>query len=223
MKLLFILLTLSLALWAKNPLSFATLGDVVYNDAKKFDEIKELEAMHDIRVAINNYIKLANDTKKLGFSVDNKEKGVDAKGYLKRLRTLSAEHDVIITQVRKRFSEAMSDEDSHTVNTMVEHGVIDPVNYEKELVTYYEEYREDYNLSALKSIYEQYLINTKSTQKVDSESSETRNQRSNDAALERARAQRKLKQENLEREVQEEQTREKKRVLREQKEALGIE
>ena len=223
MKFLFLLLTLSLALWAKNPLSFATLGDVVYNDAKKFEEIKELEAMHDIRIAISNYVKLANDTKKLGFSVDNKDKGANAKSYLKSLRKLSAAHDVIDIKVQKRFNEAINDEDSHTVNAMVQYGVIDSVNYEKQLITYYEEFNEDYNLSALKGIYEQHLINTKSTQKVNSESSETRDQRSNTAALERARANRKLKQENLEREVQEEQDREKKRVLREQKEALGIE
>ena len=224
MKLLFILLTLSLALWAKNPLSFATLGDVVYNDAKKFNEIKKLEAMHDIRTAINNYVKLANSTKKLGFSIDNKEKNADAKSYLKSLRVLSAKHDIIDLQIQKRFNEAMSDEDSHTVNTMVEYGVIDSVNYEKELITYYEEFNEDYNLSALKSIYEQYLINTQGERKSgDSISNEMKEQRSNDAALERARAHRKLKQENLEREVQEEKKREKKRVLREQKEALGIE
>ena len=224
MKLFFLLLTLSLTLWAKNPLSFATLGDVVYNDAKKFDEIKELEAMHDIRVAINNYVKLSDDTKKLGFSVDNKDKGADAKSYLKSLRKLSAAHDVIDVKIQKRFNEAMTDEDSHTVNAMVQYGVIDAVNYEKQLITYYKEFNEDYNLSALKTIYDQHLVNTQSDKKPSSGvSSATREKQSNDAALERARAHRKLKQDNLEREVQEEQDREKKRVLREQKEALGIE
>ncbi len=221
MKKLSLLLLLTFTLFAQNPHSFDTLGDVIYDDADKFENLKDLQAMHDLKKPISEYIKLAKTTKKLGFSVD--EKKGDAKVYLKSLRQLSLKHDKIILSIRKLFSEAIHDEDSHTVNMMVKYDVIDIVEHEKELLNYYEEFNEDHNLSALDNMYAQHLVNVGKENNSSKKHNSQNRQTVDEATLARIRASRRQKQEALEKSVRQEQEREKKRVLKEQKEALGLE
>ena len=223
MKRLLLLLIFLIPLFAQNPKSFATLGDVIYDDIKMFETLKELPSMKSFTTDIDVYVALAKETKEMGFAVDAKDKAVTAKEYLKALRQLSAEHDAIILNSRKRFKEAMGDEDSETVNTMVLCGVINPDNYKNELIDYYSEFGEDNNLSSLIPMYNSYLKSIKKDNNVSTLSDAQKEERENTARIKRIRAKIEAKETALNKSVKEEQEREKKKVLSTQKKELGIE
>ena len=227
MKKYLLLLTLSLSLFAQNPKSFAALGDVLYDDVNKFENLKEMASMQEFRVAIESYIASAGKTKKMGFAIDaqkaeeKKDTPIDGKEYLKALRELSTGHDTIIVNSRTRFKEALNDEDGLTVNGMVDYGLIDTDNYKDELVHYYEEFAEDQNLSALDLMYTKHTNRFKDNNSTG-HSNAQRTARENEASIKRMRAQDKAKNDALVKSVQEEKEREKKKVLNEQKRELGI-
>jgi len=221
MKQFLLLLTFTLSLFAQNPNSFAALGDVIYNDIEKFEKLKQMPSMKEYQESIEEYIKAAERTKKMGFAIDAKEEGAQPKAYLKALRELSLKHDGIIVMSRKRFTEAMNDEDSETVNLMLTYGVIDPENYQTELIAYYEEFGEDHNLSAVTPLYEQHLKSIKKDDNVTRLTDEQREALENEEHLKRVRARMKAKEEALQKSVNEEEEREKKKVLSTHQEAMG--
>ena len=221
MKKYLLLLTVTLTLFAQNPKSFAALGDVIYDDVDKFENLKNLASMQDFQAAIDTYIASADTTKKMGFAVDAKESSVDGKSYLKALRALSIERDAIILSSRDRFKEAMTDEDGITINGMLGYGVIDSENYKTELISYYEEFGEDQNLSNVEPLYMQHLASLKKDNNT-SLSQAQREARENEARVKRMRAKNKANEEALARSVEEQQKRDKMNVLNEQKKALGL-
>ena len=221
MKHFFLLLTITLSLFAQNPKSFSALGDVIYDDVETFQNLKTLPSMQDAVVDIDNYIVEAKKAKEMGLLVDAKDQSVDAKTYLATLRKLSVIHDTIMESSVKRFNEALSDEDGETVNAMVNYGVVDTEDYDKELINYYEEFNEDQNLSAIKPFYLEYLsslVKDKNTTLSEAQ----REQLENEANVRRMRAKKEAKDAAFEKSVEDEQAREKKKVLDEQKKALGI-
>ena len=228
MKKYLLLFTLSLSLFAQNPKSFAALGDVIYNDVSKFENLKEMPSMQEYRTAIDAYIVSANETKKMGFAIDienakdNKDAAVDGKEYLKALRNLSTEHDVIIDNSRARFKEAITDEDSETINGMIDYGVIEIEDYKDELIHYYEEFGEDQNLSSLETMYAEHINGLNKDTNATALSNAQREARENEARIKRMRAQDKAKTDALEKLVEEEKEREKQKVLNEHKKELGL-
>ncbi len=223
MKKYLLLLTLSLSLFGQTPKSFTALGDVLYNDVDKFEQLKEMAAMQEFRSTIDAYIAAAKKTETMGFAIDAKDPSTDPKEYLKALRLLSAEHDAIIVQSRTRFKEAIADEDGETINKMVVYGVIDPEDYQDDLIRYYEEFYEDQNLSTLEPMYTHYLAGLKKDDNSSKLTEAEREAKENAERIQRMRAKDKAKTEALKKSVNEEQLREKKKVLSEQKKELGIE
>jgi hypothetical protein len=221
MKHILLLLTISLTLFAQNPRSFAALGDVIYDDVATFEKLKTLPSMQEFSRDIDSYSSEAKKTKEMGFLIDAKDKSVDAKSYLAALRKLSEKHDMIMENSTKRFKEALHDEDGETINAMVEYGVIDTEDYDKELINYYEEFNEDQNLSSLNGFYTKYLTSLVKEKKVELTEAQ-REQLANEANIKRMRAKNEAKDAKLAKSVKEEQDREKKKVLDEQKKELGI-
>ena len=221
MKKYLLLLTLTLTLFAQNPKSFAALGDVIYDDVAKFENLKSLASMQDMQTSIDAYIVSANAAKKMGFALDAKEGSVDGKSYLKELRKLSIERDAIVLSSRDRFKEAMTDEDGITINAMVGYGIIDSENYKNELINYYEEFGEDQNLSYVQPVYSAHLASLVK----ETNTSLTQDQLDaieNEARIQRVRAKKKQKEDALARSVEEQEKRDKEDVLNEQKKALGL-
>jgi len=221
MKHFFILLTLTLTLFAQTPKSFAALGDVIYNDISTFEKLKGLASMQEFSGAIESYVVAADKAKKMGYSVDAKDGSVKAEDYLAALRKLSVEHDAIVDNSTKRFSEAMHDEDGETVNAMINYGVIDTDDYKKDLVNYYEEFSEDQNLSSLDAFYAKHLASlVKDTNKTLTQ--KQLEQRDNEENIKRMRAHSEAKKTAFEKSVKDEQSREKAKVLETQKKELGL-
>jgi len=216
MKTYILLLLSTLTLCAQNPKSFAVLGDVIYDDVSTFQTLKSFPPMSQYKEELNTYIISANKTKKIGYKVDVKESSITKKNYLEMLRKLSKKHDAIDMSVKKCFANAITDEDSATINTMVGLGVIDPTDYKGDLINYYEEFGEDHNLSNIKSMYELYVIPK------HKDTNNTKNVNKNEERIKRMRAKAKAKDEALVKAVSEEKKREKAKVLSAQKEELGI-
>lgn len=221
MKKLLLTLLISVSLYGQNPVAFAALGDVIYNDLPKFEQLSSLAAMRDFKPMIDDYIQAASESKKLGFAVDRNEGSADPKGYLTKLRTLSTEHDAIILNARTRFEEAMEDAESETLTKMIAIGIVDPQDYKSRLVQYYEDYGEEQNLSAIEPLYREHLLDLareqNSTKGGDTEAMKK------EELLKRMRATEKASNDALTRSVREECEREKQNVMNEQKKALGIE
>ncbi len=221
MKHLLLLLAITFTLFAQNPKSFAALGDVIYDDVETFEKLKSLPSMQAFSGAINQYIADTHQAKEIGFLVDAKDKSIDAKTYLAKLRKLSVAHDTIMEKSTKHFKEALSDEDGETINAMIAYGVIDTEDYDKELINYYEEFHEDQNLSSLNALYLKYL-STLVKEKPTALTEAQREELENEANIKRMRAKKQAKDAAFSKSVKEEQNREKKKVLDEQKKALGI-
>jgi hypothetical protein len=219
-KLLFTLL-IAVSLYAQNPLIYAALGDVIYNDVDKFGQLADLAAMHDYKPEIDDYLKSVEKSKKTGFAVDSNDESVDAKAYLKELRLLSTKHDAIVLNAHKRFEEAMQDEDSETITSMIKIGIVNPQEYKNQLVQYYEDYAEDQNLSIIEPMYKEYKFNLACEENASQTGSAEVTK--NEEVVNRMRASDKASKEALTRSVNEECEREKKNVMQEQKKALGVE
>jgi len=224
MKTILATFILSLLLYGQNPASFAGLGDVIYDDISMFEKLGNLDAMHDHKPAIEAYIESAKVNKELGFALDAKKEQDTSERYLKELRRLSAEHDTIMTNARERFEEAITDEDTPTITGMISIGAIDPKQYKGELIHYYEEFGEEQNLSVIEPLYREYERSLPHEQNVSNGVSKPVEYDAwkKDELLKRMRAQKKAKSEALERSVEEEQEREKAKVLEKQKKELGL-
>ena len=221
MKQFLLLLTISLTLFAQNPKSFAALGDVIYDDVSVFEQLKTLPSMQSFVKAIEDYTTEAEKAKKMGFRIDAKDKSIDAKSYLAALRKLSVEHDEIMEKSTKHFKEAIQDEDGETINAMINYGIIDSDNYKKQLIHYYEAFHEDQNLSSLNELYSTYL-STLAKDKGVTLTEEQREQLENEENIRRMRAHKAAKDSAFKKSVKDEQAREKKKVLDEQKKELGV-
>ena len=221
MKKYLLLLLTALTLLAENPKSFSALGDVIYDNVETFKELESLSVMTPYNKDIEGYIKEAKRVKKMGFALDAKEEGVVAKEYLAALRALSVKHDKVIQFSRSSFKEAIEKEDATTVNYMIVNGVIDPTDYQSELINFYEEFGEDNNLSGITDMHEKYVKATHDDSNVTRESQASRDARDKRESIERFEATLKAKNKALEDSVAEEKEREKKKVLATQKEELG--
>jgi hypothetical protein len=221
MKKLLLALFISVSVYAQNPVIFAALGDVIYNDVDKFGKLGDLAAMRDFKPAIDDYISSANRSKKIGFAVDSNDGTGDAKAYLKELRSLSAKHDAIVLNARKRFAEAIQEQDSETMTGMIKIGIVDPKDYKNQLIQYYEDYSEDQNLSVIEPLYKDYKYKLACEENASRSANAEAAQ--NEEVVNRMRASDKASKEALTRSVKEECEREKLNVMQEQKKALGLE
>jgi hypothetical protein len=177
--------------------------------------------MRDYIPLIDTYIESAEQNKTMGFAVDAKKPSVNAKSYLNGLRTLSTEHDAIVSGARERFEEAMEDEDGETITAMITIGIIDTQTYDSELVQYYEEFSEEQNLTVIEPLYSAYQRTLAEDQNRSKRvSNETLRKES---LVKRMRETEKARSEALERSVSEEREREKQKVMNEQKKELGME
>ncbi|MBU1626414.1 hypothetical protein KKB18_03520 [bacterium] len=222
MKKLLLALLISFSVYAQNPVIFAALGDVIYNDVDKFGKLSNLPAMRDFKPAIDEYLILADKSKKMGFAVDSNDGSGDAKVYLKELRSLSTKHDTIVLNARKRFEEAIQDQDSETMSSMIKIGIVNPKDYKNQLIQYYEDYSEDQNLSVIEPLYKEYKFKLSCEENASKSGAEAA-KNAEAEVVNRMRATDKASKEALTRSVKEECDREKQSVIQEQKKALGVE
>ena len=222
MKLYTFLLLLSFTLYAQNPQVFAQLGDQIYNDITPLQTLSQEPSLQKLAGPIHGFTTSALKIKEMGYKIDNKEEGSDAKAYLISLRELSVERDALSLAVKSIFEEAITKGDEERVTVILKSGLVEQEAYTEELVTFYDEYCEEDNSSILGTLYLEYQLKNQPEVVVPVISAETLQKQKDQERIARMRAKERAKKARLENEVAQQKAIEEKKVLTEQKEALDL-
>jgi len=152
LKILFLFL-FSTLLYSNNPIVYAALGDVIYNNVESINKLKEIESYKAKYESIDAYLLEVNATKKMGFAIENGDKTLDKKLYLQKLRALSKKNDALVRDANKAFKQSLENEDSTLFAQLVNSGLIDTEKNKSEILQYYYGHNEDINVSDVISNY----------------------------------------------------------------------
>jgi len=147
-KIIFFLFLTTL-LSAKNPNVYAALGDVIYDNVHKIEELGKLDSYKDYKLGISSYVALVTKTKELGFAI---ESGVELskKGeYLAALRELSKKNDFYLRKAKSSFNTAIEKEDTALFMSLVNSEIIDTEQRKEDILNYYFQHQEDINASGV--------------------------------------------------------------------------
>ncbi len=144
LTLLFIFSTL---LSAANPIVYAALGDVLYNNAKSIQNLRSIACYEPQYKDIDTYLLKIEATKKMGFAIENGDTSVDKKEYLQDLRALSKKNDAFVRSANTTFRQALENEDSTLFAQLVNSGLIDTKKHKNEILRYYYSHHEDINVT----------------------------------------------------------------------------
>ncbi|MDH4944650.1 hypothetical protein [Sulfurimonas sp. C5] len=219
MQKLILLYLFTTIIFAKNPIVYAALGDVIYNNADKIEKLHEIDEFNIYDDKINQYVQKVNNAKKEGFKIEQGDKSIDKKEYLTTLRALSKENDFFLRESKRMYEGSLKNENSKLFSQLINSGLIDVEENKQEIIDYYFIHQEDINASgvienileedaALKVRKEAELRKTKSKQERELEK------------IKRIREKDKREQEALEQKLQKELEDKKKQLRQEQKEEL---
>ncbi len=141
-KLLFILLLFS-NLYSKtdnaiqNPVIYAALGDTIYNNVKKIENLKELQEFQVYLDEILPYVQEVKEVKAMGYKIEEGDTSISKSEYLAKLRKLSKTNDFFVQNVRSNFRYALKNKDNKLFVHSVDSGLVDTKRYEKEIKKYY--------------------------------------------------------------------------------------
>ncbi len=214
-----LLFLFSTLLFSSNPIVYAALGDVIYNNVQSIKKLKEIEyyqAMHD---NIDAYLLEVEETKKMGFAIENGDKSLDKKVYLQKLRALSKQNDTFVRNANTAFKQSLEDVDSTLFAQLVNSGLINTKKHKDEILEYYYGHKEDINVTG---VIENYL---ESDRKL-AQSKQKRNQYVKTKKMKEAEKIRRIRkqdlqeQEKLEQKLDAEVNRKKLEIRKEQKKEL---
>ncbi len=153
LKILFLSLFATL-LVAQNPTIYSALGNVVYDNVEKIKKLKNIESYSKDKQMIDIYIENVNKSKDVGYSIESGDESVDKIRYLKEIRVLSKTNDFFHRKALSTFNLSMKNRDDEHLVQIIDTGLIDIQKYKKEIVKYYitqcgdiEELLEDSNTS----------------------------------------------------------------------------
>ncbi len=142
--LLFIFSTL---LSAANPIVYAALGDLLYNNAQSIKKLQAIPLYTSQTKIISDYLTKLEATKKMGFAIEMGDTSVDKKVYLQDLRALSKKNDAFVRSANTSFRQALENEDSTLFAQLVNSGLIDIKKHKNEILHYYYNHNEDMNIT----------------------------------------------------------------------------
>ena len=149
MKSIIIMYFFTLILFAQNPKVYAALGDVIYNNVDKISNLKKIEEYKQYTEKINKYIKNVKQTKKDGFDIESGKRHIDKKEYLNRLRTLSQSNDFFVRSVKKNFSKSMKENNNQLFSKIVNSSLLNTKKNKNIIINYYYKNMDDINASGV--------------------------------------------------------------------------
>lgn len=104
-RLVFIVILLSFNLIAEElyPKFYASMGDVLYEDAKGFERLIQSDYFKKEYIDIHTYLLLSSETKKLGYKIDIESTSPERIKYVKALRFLNLQNSEICTKISRRI------------------------------------------------------------------------------------------------------------------------
>ena len=219
MKKIIIILFCTTFLLADNPIVYSALGDVIYNNVGKINNLKTISQYNSEIHKIDDYVSSVEKTKKNGFSIQRGEKKIDKMDYLNHLRELSKTNDYFVRSAKHNFKNSLSKEDSVLFSKIINSGLVDTQKYKDKIINYYFAHSEDINASGVIQAYldeDKELRVKKETQMKLYQTKKMREE----AKIKRIRKNDKEKQEALEKKLEAEVKAKKIQIRQEQKSEL---
>ena len=145
----FLLLSLSLTLFAKNPLVYSALGDVIYNNSMKIKKLSEIHEYIQYKEQIIQYLANVDSTKDDGFKIDSGNKIIDKKNYLMSLRNYSSKNDFYIRSAQRYFKESIEQSNHLLFSQLINSGMIDTIKEKEIILTYYYDHKKNIDPSGV--------------------------------------------------------------------------
>ena len=135
-KLLFITL-LTTFLYANNPLPYAALGDVIYDNVETIAHLKTIESYDVYKDDIEKYVSDVQATKEMGYELQKKTSNILKKEYLNKLRELSKKNDYYLRSIQTNYKESMKNNNYKLFSQIINNKLIDVQKHKKEIIDYY--------------------------------------------------------------------------------------
>jgi len=213
-------LLLTTLLFAQNPIAFAALGDVIYDNVDKIEKLKNIDEYKIYDEKIDKYVADVKKAKEEGFALENGSTAVTRKAYLNKLRTLVKTNDFFVHSVEASYDAAKKNQNSRLFSQIINSGLLDTETRKKEIIDYYFSHAQDMNTTGLIQSY----LDEDAKLRAKKEAQQKRYKSKKEREAERIRQIRendKREKERLEKKLQEE-LQEKKLEIREyQKEELN--
>ncbi len=142
-------LLLSTLLFAQNPIAYAALGDVIYNNVNKIENLKNIDEYKIYDEKIDKYVADVKQAKKEGFALENGSDSVTKQVYLNKLRALAKTNDFFVRSVASSYDAAKKQEESRRFSQLINSGLLDVSERKKEIVDYYFAHAQDMNTTGL--------------------------------------------------------------------------
>ena len=149
MRKLFAILLFTTLLLAQNPIVFAALGDVIYNNVNKIEKLKNIDEFKMYDAKIDQYVREVEVTKKEGFKLEYGSTPTTRKAYLNKLRELVKINDFFVHTVESSYERAKKEANTRLFSEMINSGLLDTNERKKEIISFYFAHQEDMNTTGV--------------------------------------------------------------------------
>lgn len=218
MRLTVIIFLFTTLLMGQNPKVYSALGDVIYDNVEKIEDLKNVSQYKKYNNKISSYVLRVNGTKKIGFKIESGDKNYDSKEYLQTLRDLSKENDFFLRSVEKNFEKSIEQEDSELFIQMINSGLLNIEENKSEIKKYYLSNSRNINASGVMKTFIDKEITKK--QKKKSRIKKLTKKQIQEARIKRIREKDRIKQENIKKSLEEKAMQKKMKIRQMQKKEL---
>ena len=148
-KQIILFLLFSTLIYAKNPIAFAALGDVIYNNVDKIKKLKDIDVYKGYQAEIDDYLQKVKKTKEEGFLITPESSGIVKRAYLNKLRTLSKNNDFFIATVEHFYDIAKKEQNSKLFSQLINSGLLNTNAHKHEIIEYYFAHAKEMNTTGI--------------------------------------------------------------------------
>ena len=199
---------------SKNPTVYSALGDIIYNNVNNIEKLQSIAEYEKSK--LQKYVKDVQKAKKIGSKIQFGDNSINKGAYLKSLRELSVINDYYIHSIRNNFKEAIKAEDNNLFLITINTGLISITKNKEIIKKYYYKHQDDINATGTII---QDLIDEKNKKPIYKGLTDAQLEK---REIERIRKKDRIRQEKIERSLEEEVIRKKAKIRKDQKEELGV-
>ena len=219
MSKLLVLALLATSLMAQNPKVYSALGDVIYDNVDKIQNLKEISKFSQFNEKIDLYIKKVHKAKDIGYAIESGANNINKIKYLKTIRELSKTNDFFYRTAINYYKSSILMQDSELFSKTINSGIIDTSKYKTEILEYYFAHCIDMNSTGIIQKYLDEDEKLKEKQVAFRKSGLSKKQ-IQEAKIKRIREKDKVKHESIQKALEDELVKKKSNIRKEQVEEL---
>lgn len=132
-----------------NPMPYAALGDVIYNNVSKVESLKNIPTYKLYEKDINKYLKEVALAKEEGFALEKNSLSTSKKTYLNKLRKLSKQNDNYLREIKNLYKLSMQNNKYSEFSQIINSNLIDTQANKQEIIDYYYLHSDEINSSGV--------------------------------------------------------------------------